>query len=89
MSEILKDLRLNSVDGLCKVIEYVLKNPQEKPDGLMRDAFIAVCDQIEQYGGYESGIANAIAKVRAALDLPKPVKRKEQPDATETNSTEA
>lgn len=66
----MSDLRLNTLEGCIKVIETLIKTKPDKPNGLMRDAFIAMCDLIDQHGASKPGVSDAMRKVRLALDLP-------------------
>lgn len=73
----LKDLRLDTIDGLTKVIETMVKGKQDKPSPLMTAAFGAVLDLLDQHGGYDAGIARTIDKVREAVNIPRKPKQTE------------
>ena len=73
----LKELRLDTIDGLTKAIETMVKGKQNKPSPLMTAAFGAVLDLLDQHGGYDAGISRAVDKVREAVNIPRKPKQKE------------
>jgi hypothetical protein len=69
-------LRLNTIDGITKMIEKLIgerKKPKDgQPEGPMLAVFEGVIEQIENYGGFDSGISQAMLRVRTQLGLPMP-----------------
>lgn len=73
----LKSLRLDTIDGITKAIEILVKGKKDKPSPMMTAAFSGVLDLLDQHGGYDAGICRAVDKVRDALNIPRQPKRKE------------
>jgi hypothetical protein len=84
IAEKVTDLRLNTIDGLCSVIEKMVKGKQDKPSPLMEAALKSVVDLIEQHGGYDAGISRAMDKVRDACGI-----KKESEDETQAEANQA
>lgn len=71
IEEKLTDLRINSIDGLCAVIEKMVKGKQDKPSPMMESALRSVVNLIETHGGYDAGISRAMDRVRQACNIPR------------------
>jgi hypothetical protein len=77
MSDLLTDLRLNTINGLCAAITKMMGDYKkgDKPDSIMLAVFESVLEQIEFNGGYDADIARTTAKVRALIGIPKAPKK--------------